>query len=69
MKQNMNALFAMLVSFGAIAIFALLGIVCGLFIKPNLIFIILIGILFLIISAPVGSAYAKYAEKKIPIMQ
>ena len=68
MKQNMNAMFAMLVSFGAIAIFATLGIVCGLFIKPNPIFIILIGILFLIIAAPVGSAYKKYAEKKIPIM-
>lgn len=69
MKQNMNSLFGILVSLAAIGIFVLLGLLCGLFIKPNQLFLILIGVIFLIIVAPVGSAYFKYAEKKIPLMQ
>ena len=68
MKQNMNAMFGMLVSLGTIGLFAVLGIVCGIFITPNLIFIILIGVIFAIIAALVGSAYFKYAEKRISLM-
>ena len=68
MKQNMNAMFGMLVSLGAIGIFAFLGITCGILLKPNIIILFGIGVVFGIIAAPVGSAYFKYAEKKIQNM-
>lgn len=63
-KQNTNSIFSILISFGVI------GICVGLcFLLPkNFIGSTIITAIFAVISAPVGSAYYKYAKKRIPVM-
>ena len=68
MKQNMNALFGMLVSICTVFLFGAAGIAFGVLLKPSYVYLVLIGIIFICISAIAGAAYFKYANKKIPVM-
>ena len=64
-KQNLNTLAGMLLDFFVIAVmFAL-----GFFILPkNQLGLVILTVLFVIIAAPLGSQYFKYAQKRIPQM-
>ena len=64
-KQNLNTLAGMLLDFIVIAIM----IALGFFILPkNQLGLVILAVLFVIIAAPLGSLYLKYAQKRIPQM-
>ena len=64
-KQNFNVLWSMLISMLTIVILLLLII----FILPKkMISIVILSILYVIISAPVGAGYFRYAEKRLQDM-
>lgn len=64
-KNNLNTLFSVLASLVSAAIIAIVGVV----LKPlgNWVFLIL-AVIFLILAAPTGVLYNKYAIKKLPEM-
>lgn len=61
-KQNGNILISALITFGIIAIFAVLGFAV---LPKSIIGVIIMVVLGSVISAPLGSIYWKYAVKKI----
>lgn len=64
-KQNLNTLAGMLLDFFVIAVM----IALGFFILPkNQLGLVILTVLFVIIAAPLGSQYFKYAQKRIPQM-
>ena len=64
-KQNFNVLWSMLISMLTIVILLLLII----FVLPKkMISIVILSILYVIISAPVGAGYFRYAEKRLQDM-
>lgn len=64
-KQNMNTLVGILLDFAIIAVM----IALGFFILPkNQLGLVILTAFFVIIAAPLGSQYLKYAQKRIPLM-
>lgn len=63
-KQNVNSIFGILAMFGAAAIIVGLAVIM----PKNSLGIIITCVIFIVIDAPVGSAYFKYAVKKIDRM-
>ena len=64
-KQNFNVLWSMLLSMITVA----LVIVLVIFVLPKKsLFLVILSIIYVIISAPVGAAYFKYAEKRLKDM-
>ena len=64
-KQNMNTLVGILLDFAVIAVM----IALGFFILPkNQLGLAILTAFFVIIAAPLGSQYFKYAQKRIPLM-
>lgn len=64
-KQNFNVLWSMLLSMITIA----LVVVLVIFVLPKkLIFLVVLSAIYVIISAPVGAGYFKYAEKRLKEM-
>ena len=61
-KQNINTFFSMLITFFVIG----LVVVLCIFVMPqDSMGILIVSAIFLIPCAPIGSAYFKYAPKKI----
>lgn len=63
-KQNVNALVSAFITMGLIALF----VVLMLFLPRNNLGILLVGLIFTVIAAPLGYLYFRYAVKRIPLM-
>ncbi len=64
-KQNFNVLWSMLLSMLTVA----LVIILVIFVLPKKLFcLVILSAIYVIISAPVGAAYFKYAEKRLKNM-
>lgn len=64
-KQNMNSIIAVFATMIIDGLFVILGV----FVLPkSLVGLIILAVIFVIIGAPVGVAYFKYAEKRITKM-
>ena len=64
-KRNFNTFLSVLITIGVIVVFLILGIAV---LPKNNFGLIIITVLFLVIAAPLGSCYWKYAVKKIDRM-
>ena len=63
-KQNVNAVVSSFISMGVVGIF----IVLMLFLPKTNLGMLIIGLIFAVIAAPLGYFYFKYAVKRIPKM-
>ena len=63
-KQNLNAVVSSFISMGVVAIFVVLMI----FLPKTGLGMLLIGVIFAVIAAPLGFLYFRYAVKRIPKM-
>ena len=63
-KQNVNAVVSAFISMGVVALF----IVLMVFLPRNNLGILLVGLIFTVLAAPLGYLYFRYAVKRIPNM-
>ena len=63
-KQNINAVVSSFISMGVVGLF----IVLMIFLPKTALGMLLIGVIFAVIAAPLGFLYFRYAVKRIPKM-
>ena len=63
-KQNVNAVVSSFITMGVVALF----IVLMIFLPRNNLGIIITGLIFTVLAAPLGYLYFRYAVKRIPNM-